>query len=465
MILIDEILKVEGCLKKPEKFICKQYKKVRINSLEVKKGDIFFAIKGETNDGHKYIEDVVKRKAGLIFVNKNWYNTNKNKYKNNVFYVVNNTANALGELAHHHKNRMNIPIFGIAGSNGKTTTKDIISNVLSNKFNVLKTEGNYNNHIGLPLTLLNIQDKHNFCVVELGSNHFKELEYLCKIAEPDFGLVTNIGKEHLEFFKNLKGVAKEEFTLYDYVGREGSVCFYNLDDKYIKNYKETHKYKSFTYSYEYDSNVKGNYAGYNSKFSPRIEYKYGGKKYITETNTFGKHSFYNGLAAIAVGLYFSISPNQISSTLNNLKCISQKRMEYEEYSGIKIINDTYNSNPSSVKLGLETIKEFNTNGKKHIVISDMLEMGNKSAKEHYEIGKLIKKMNFDFVYSYGPMSYYIFKGCKGLKNNYYFETKEDLTEFVKHNIIKGDIAYFKGSRGMNMEDVINSVFKIKNQKR
>ncbi len=461
MILIDDILKVDGSLKNHKNTICKKYNRVNINSLEVKNGEIFFALKGETNDGHKYIDDVIRRKAGLIFVNINWYNKNKNKYKTDVFYVVKNTTIALGELAHHHKNRMNIPILGVAGSNGKTTTKDIISSVLSNKFNVLKTEGNFNNHIGLPLTLLNIQDKHNFCVTELGSNHFKELDYLCKIAEPDFGLITNIGKEHLEFFKNIKGVAKEEFTLYDYVGNNGSMCFYNLDDEIIRNYKDTHNHKSFTYSYKYSSDVKGYNSGYDNKFSPLIEYKYKGKKFNVRVNTFGKHSFYNGLAAIAVGLYFGVSPKQISNTLNNLKSISQKRMEYFEYSGIKVINDTYNSNPCSVKLGLETVKEFFTKGKKHIVISDMLEMGSNSVKEHYEIGKLINLHKFDFVYTYGQMSYHTFKGCKGINNNFYFDNKEDLTEFVKLNIANGDIVYFKGSRGMNMEEVVNKVFKNK----
>ena len=172
-----------------------------INSVEVKKGNIFFAIKGENTDAHKYIAEVIRKKASLIFVNQSWYRTNKDKFKKQSFYIVKDTILALGELASEYKERMNIPLLGIAGSNGKTSTKDIISEVLSNKFNVLKTNGNLNNHIGLPLTLLNIQDKHNFCVVELGSNHFNELDYLCRISKPDFGIVTNIGKEHLEFFE------------------------------------------------------------------------------------------------------------------------------------------------------------------------------------------------------------------------------------------------------------------------
>lgn len=459
MILFNDILKVKGEVRSSFNLPLKKYNNVCINSLQVKKGDIFFAIKGEVNDGHKYIDEVIKRSAGLIFVNNKWYKTNKDKYKRNIFYVVKDTTIALGELAYNYKRRMNIPLLGVAGSNGKTSTKDIIHKVLSNKFNVIKTEGNYNNHIGLPLTLLNIKNKHNFCVAELGSNHFNELEYLCKIAEPDFGLVTNVGKEHMEFFKTLKGVAKEEFTLYDYVTQNGSTCFYNLDDTFINNYYKNHKIKSFTYSYKYVSNVKGINKGYNKNFNPIIEYQYNGGKHKTHINTFGKHSFYNGLSSIAVGLYFGVAPIQISKALKSLDGISQKRMETNDYSGVKVINDTYNSNPNSVTLGLETMYEYKINGKKHIIISDMLEMGDNSREEHYKLGKIIKKMKFDFVYTYGPMSYNIFEGAKGLKNNFYFENKEILSEFVKLNVKSGDVAYFKGSRGMKIEEVVENIFK------
>lgn len=458
MIIKEDILKVKGNLISSGKNLSLKYNAVSINSAEVKRGNIFFAIKGENTDAHKYIDEVIKRKAGLVFVNRKWYRANKDKYKNIVFYVVEDTIKALGELANVYKKRMNIPLLGIAGSNGKTSTKDIISEVLSKKFNVLKTKGNLNNHIGLPLTLLSIRDEHNFCIAELGSNHFGELEYLCKISEPDFGLVTNIGKEHLEYFKTIKGVAKEEFTLYDYVRENGSCCFYNLDDEYINAYYKKFRKESYTYSYRYKSDVKGYNDGYDKNYKPRIIFEYNNKKHRATVNTFGKHSIYNGLAAISAGLYFGISPKNICEALSKLNCISQKRMEVQDYSGIKVINDTYNSNPNSVKLGLETLLEYKTKGKKHIVISDMLEMGSNADKEHFEIGKCISRMKFDSLYSYGKHSFNIFKGAKNLKNNFYFEAKEDLSGFLKLNIRKGDIIYFKGSRGMKVEEIIQNVF-------
>lgn len=458
MILKEDILKVKGDLITSGKKMPLMYSAVSINSAEIKRGNIFIALKGENTDAHKFIDDVINKKAGIIIINENWYRINKDKYKTQSFFIVKDTTKALGELAYVYKERMNIPLLGIAGSNGKTSTKDIISEVLSNKFNIVKTRGNLNNHIGLPLTLLSIKDEHNFCVLELGSNHFNELDYLCEISKPDFGLVTNIGKEHLEYFKTIKGVAKEEFTLYDYVRKNGSGCFYNLDDVYIRSYYKKGEKNSYTYSYLYKSDVKGSKGGYDKYYRPRIEFSYDGKKYTATVNTFGKHSFYNGLSAIAVGLYFGISPKDICKTLSKMQGVSQKRMEIHDYSGIKVINDTYNSNPNSVQLGLETLLEYPSEGKKHVVISDMLEMGSSSEKEHYEIGKSISRMKFDFLYSYGKHSYNIFKGAKNLKNNFYFESKEDLTEFVKLNIRKGDVIYFKGSRGMKVEEVIQNLF-------
>ena len=460
MITKQEILKLKCELVQNSK-VPDSFDNVSIDSRNVNGNSIFIAIKGETTDGHNYIDKVVKAKVRLIFVNKKWYTKNKSKYPKQNFVVVADTIKTLGQLALIHRDRMNIPVFAVAGSNGKTSTKDIIAEVLAQKFNIIKTEGNFNNHIGLPLTLLRIEDHHNFCIAELGSNHFNELEYLCNIAKPDFALVTNIGKEHLEFFKDLKGVAKEEFQAYDYVSKNGSVCFYNLDDIIIKKYYSNHKDNSFSYSYGYKSDVKGKMEGFDKDFRPKLSFSYDRKNYKTFINTFGKHSYFNGLSAIAVGIYFGIQPSVISIALKNVSNISSKRMEFKEYRGIKVINDAYNSNPDSVKLGLETMKDFKSKGRKHIILSDMLEMGKASKSEHTEIGSLLKKMNFDFNYFYGEMSFNTFKGSKGLKNSFYFDSKQDLAMFLKSNIKDGDILYVKGSRGMKMEEVIENVFTNK----
>ncbi|MDQ3193795.1 MAG: Mur ligase family protein, partial [Bacteroidota bacterium] len=255
MLRCDDLISVNHIEKVNFQKLKRQgFKAVSIDSRSISKDEIFFGIKGERTDGHKYINEIFKKGIDLAVVNQDWFEQNRNKYKNKILLVVKDTTLALGEFAKIHKNNFSIPVLCIGGSNGKTTTKDLTAAVLSQKYNLLKTEGNHNNHIGLPLTLLRLNDKHDFCVLETGSNHFNEIKYLCGIAEPDFGLITNIGKEHLEFFKNIKGVAKAEFELYDYlIKKTNGVLFLNLDDKFIKNYSEgINDEKKFSYSYQHN---------------------------------------------------------------------------------------------------------------------------------------------------------------------------------------------------------------------
>lgn len=458
MISVKSILRLDCKHVNFDKVTVKNFFGVSIDSRKIRKGVLFFAIKGENTDGHNYIADVFKKGATAAVVNENWYLKNKNKFKNNTFAVVKDTSLSLGELAKIHLKKFTIPVLFIGGSNGKTTTKDLIAEVLSRGYNVLKNEGNLNNHLGLPLTVLELDSYHNMCVLEAGSNHFGEIEYLCKIGTPGFGIVTNIGREHLEFFKNIYGVAKEEFSLFDYLKKTDGKCFVNLDDDYIRKYHSENKpLNSFTYSYKYKSDVKAKFIKYTENFEPVIEIIYGDDKITAKINTFGKHSVFNALAAAAVGLNFGISLKEIKYALENFKQASSKRMEVGRYRGILIINDSYNSNPDSVKLGLETLKEYKSGNSIHLVIADMLELGKSSRKEHYEIGKLINNMKFDNLYTYGIESKNIFIGAKGIRNNFYFDSKDSLSEYLTAAANEGDVIYFKGSRGMKLEEVIEKI--------
>lgn len=441
-----------------EKIKIKNFKGVSIDSRSVKKNEIFFAITGERTDGHKYINDVFKKGIRLAVVNQKWFKKNKKRFSN-AMIAVEDTTLALGEFAKIHKNNFKVPVLCIAGSNGKTTTKDLTASVLSQKYNVLKTEGNFNNHIGLPLTLLRLSEEHSFCVLEVGCNHYGELKYLCGIAEPDFGLVTNIGKEHLEFFKDLSGVAKAEFELFDYLNEKPHTkLFLNYDDKFIRNYSGRVKNeKKFSYSYKHNTDVQGRFTDYDKNFEPCIEIEYKSKKTEMSIATYGKHSIYNGLAAAAAGLYFEVSRSRIKSSLQNFKQSSSKRMEVVKINGLTIINDTYNSNPESVMMGIETLMEFKTNGEKFAVLADMLELGRSSKDEHSLIGKFAVKNGVKNLFTYGPESYNTFYNAKKVKNNFHFEKKEDLIKMLKKSISKNDVIYVKGSRGMKMEDVVNAL--------
>lgn len=431
---------------------------VAIDSRAIRKDEIFIAIKGENTDGHLYLADVFKNGCKLVVVNSALFTGLREKFKNKNFVVVKDTTKYLGELAKNYLANNRVPVLCVAGSNGKTTTKDLVAEVLSKRYNVLKTTGNLNNHIGLPLTILKLNKSHNFCVFEIGSNHFGELEYLCNICKPDFGLVTNIGKEHLEFFINLKGVAKAEFELYDYLKKNNGVCFLNLDDRFISDYSKKIKQENrFTYSFNSKADVKGKFVEFNKNFQPVINVKYKNKEFTTSVNTFGLHSIFNGLAAVSTGLYFDIKVSDIKNALQKFSASSSKRMEVTGYKGVTIVNDAYNSNPDSVKLGLETIKKYKTGGKKYIVLGDMLELGKSSKKEHSEIGKLISDMKFENLYTYGPESYNTHRTAKGVKNNFYFTDKQVIGDLLKNDLKKGDIVYVKGSRGMKMEDVIKII--------
>lgn len=453
MLKVEDFERLSGSkIWNTEKIAKTNFKGVAIDSRIVKKDELFIAIKGENTDGHKYLRDVFKRGVKAALVQKKFFNRLKQEFPGKTFVVVPDTTKALGELAKNHKQKTNPVVFCIGGSNGKTTTKDLVAAVLSQKYNVLKTEGNFNNHIGLPLTLLRLKKTHNFCVLEVGCSHFGEIHYLCEIAEPHFGMITNIGKEHLEFFKDERGVAKAEFELYDYLKNNDKVCFFNIDDKYIKQYSRKTKEK-FTYGYTNSPDVKGKFKGYNSNFEPVIMIN----NLELKISTFGKHSVFNGLAAAAAGLYFGVAPSKIKKTLSSFKQASSKRMEVTKHNGVIYINDAYNSNPDSVKMGLETLKEHKTKADKHVVLADMLELGKTSKKEHSDIGRLAASMGFKNLYTYGKESYNTFKAAKKIKKNFYFENKEDMASVLKSVIKKGDVVYLKGSRGMKMEEVFNQL--------
>jgi UDP-N-acetylmuramoyl-tripeptide--D-alanyl-D-alanine ligase len=468
MIFFKEILKLKNSYPVNSGHLSsKQFNKICIDSRNIKPKDLFIAIRGDNKDGHNFLSDVFKKGVRLAVVEENWFRKNKDKFLNKPFVIIKDTIKALGEIAENHRLKFNIPVVCVGGSNGKTSTKDLISAVLSKKYNILKTEGNLNNHIGLPLTLLNLNKNHEMCVLEAGSNHFGEIRYLCEIARPSFGLITNIQKEHLEFFKDLKGVAKAEFELFDYLlsKPKENLIFANYDDTYIRNYLVKNRTgKSLTYSFNFKTDLTGKFIRFTETFEPVIKISYKNKNVETKISTFGKHSIFNGLSASAVGLFFGVSFQDIKSALSGFKQASSKRMEVIVRAKKTFINDTYNSNPDSVKIGLETLKEYKTKNAKHIVLGDMLELGKASEKEHFKIGELVKKMKFENIYTYGKESYNTFLGARGVDNNYYFNEKEDLSEFLTKILKPDDVVYLKGSRGMQMEDVLYNVLKTGKEK-
>jgi UDP-N-acetylmuramoyl-tripeptide--D-alanyl-D-alanine ligase len=430
---------------------------VSTDSRAVKKNDLFFALKGEKFDAHDFIDSVVKAEAVAIVVHREWSLKNEKYFRTFpcLFVIVNDTTVAFGELARIYRRKFDIPVIAIGGSNGKTTTKEMVNAVLRTKYDVLSTEGNLNNHIGVPQTLFRLTSKHDVAVVEIGTNHFGELKYLSEIVEPTHGLITNIGKEHLEFFGDEDGVAKEELELFNYLNSHRAVAFVNSDDRYLEEGAAKLK-KQVSYGMFSKADVRAKKIMTNEIGQSGFEIAWQKKNisFNVMLGVPGLHNVTNALAASAVGLKLRVKPKKIAKALREFSSAS-KRMEVLSNNGIIILNDTYNSNPDSVIVALKTLSTFNTRGKKIVVLGDMRELGDTSKREHTNIGVEVSEMKFDHLFTFGPFSKYTSEAF-GVSAKH-FESKEELSKELKIMLKQGDVVLVKGSRGMKMEEVVNQL--------
>ncbi len=428
---------------------------VSTDSRAVRKNDLFFALKGEKFDGHGFIDSVVKSEAAAIVVHREWAQKNDIYFRTFpcTFVIVNDTTIAFGELARIYRRKFDIPVIAIGGSNGKTTTKEMVNAVLRTKYDVLSTEGNLNNHIGVPQTLFRLTPKHDAAVIELGTNHFGELKYLCDIAEPTHGLITNIGKEHLEFFGDEDGVAQEEKAMFEFLDENGGTAFVNCDDKFLvddcKGLKRSMCYGTLSKADVRAKKIETNELG-QSRFD--VVWQKKSISFSVKLSVPGMHNVTNAVAASTVGLKFKVKPKKIADALRKFSSAS-KRMEVLSHGGIIILNDTYNSNPDSVIVALKTLKSFTTSGKKVVVLGDMRELGDASKREHTNIGVVASEMKFDRLFTFGPFSKYT---CEAFGTTAkHFESKDELSAELKKILTHGDVVLIKGSRGMTMDDVVN----------
>ena len=425
---------------------------ISTDSRTTRRGDIFFAIKGEKFDGHEFLRKVFDAGALCAVVDREEV---RDEFKSCSMIVVEDTTKALGKLAAIYRRKFDIPFIAVAGSNGKTSTKDMIARVLSKKYRVLKTKGNLNNHIGVPQTLFKLQQKHEIAVVEIGTNHFGELSYLCGILQPTHGIITNLGREHLEFFDNLRGVARAEGELFDALGTDG-VGFVNLDSRGLA-VKANHLRKKITFGISTkNARVRGTVQNFDARARAILAVKPRNKSsFIVKLSAPGKHVSENALAAATVGLSFGISQKQITQALETFRP-SDKRMEVLRVRGVTIINDTYNANPDSMISALETLRAMKSSGKKIAILADMLELGARSEQEHRTLGKSMSGFNVDYLLTYGVQTKYLHEKAK-LPIKFHYDQKNILSEYATELAGRGDIILVKGSRGMKMEDVVTFI--------
>ncbi len=419
-----------------------------IDSRSVKRGEAFLAIKGDKFDGHDFISDVIKKGVSCIITQKD------EKIEGVVFIKVKDTVKALGDIARFNRVRFNnIPVIAVTGSNGKTTVKDMIAWVLSNKFKVLKNEGTKNNHIGLPLALLKLDRSYDAVVLEIGTNHFGEVEYLSGIARANIAVITNIGPSHLEYFKNLAGVFREKQVLLSRLNKP-AIAVLNSDDKFLRREVIKRSKKPFVISVGI-RNKSDFFASGIKCVSGKTGFTIN-RRFKFALNVLGYYNIYNSLLAIAVARIFGLGYAEISSRLSKFKP-PKSRLNFIEIKGIRFIDDTYNSNPLSMKQALDLLKSFPVKGRKIIVMGDMLELGSASPALH---AKTIKDaLSFsDTLIGVGALTESCLDKRVNSKNIFACKTSSEAREvlFNKVGVNSSDLVLVKGSRGMKMEEV----FKI-----
>ena len=409
----------------------RQHFLVDTDTRNIRENTLFFALKGDNFNGNSFAEEALKLGASFAIVDEKVYQTNEN------VILVNNVLETLQQLANYHRRQLKIPIIGLTGSNGKTTTKELIHVVLNKKYNTQATKGNLNNHIGVPLTLLSMTDKTELGVVEMGANHQKEIAFLCTISEPNFGYITNFGKAHLEGFGGIEGVIKGKSELYTFLKENNKTAFVNPDDEIqVKKTQEinTINFKVDALEFlEADSFVK---LSYNDK--------------IIQSNLVGAYNYSNIAAAITIGNYLKVSDIDIKEALESY-VPKNNRSQIIETKNNEIILDAYNANPSSMKVALENFESITTTTTKVVILGDMFELGDDSLQEHQAIVDLTISLNFDSVYFVGEN----FNRIKTGKHQ--FKTYENLEDYIKKNPLENKSILIKGSRGMRLERILEII--------
>lgn len=428
---------------------------VSTDSRTIEPGNIFVALRGEKYDGHQFVDEVFRKGAAAVLVDENWRKANNpsTQLPVNTLAIVPDTTNAFGELANMYRRKFSIPVLAVGGSNGKTTTKEMISAVLRTTYNVLSTEGNLNNHIGVPKMLFRLTARHDIAVLELGTNHFGELKYLCDIAEPTHALLTNVGREHLEYFGDEAGVAREETELFRSLPPKG-FAFVNADDAHLLKAGAKIR-RTAKYGLSRKAGVRALNVRLDERGCSAFDLSVKGKKNSIHLSTPGLHNVSNALAAATVGLTFKVPKKKVISALESFTG-ANKRMEIIKRNSVTILNDTYNANPDSVLAALKTLKSMKIDGKKIVVLADMLELGARAEHEHAKLGLAVSDLEFEYLLTFGPLSRFTHEASK-LAFAEYFDSKEALTASLKSLIAPGDAVLVKGSRGMKMEEVVEKI--------
>lgn len=403
------------------------------------KESLFFALKGQNFNGNKFVGQALdKGVAYAIIDDKEYYSGEKT-------ILVDDVLECLQKLAAYHRSKTKIPVIGITGSNGKTTTKELVHAVLSEKYKTFATQGNLNNHIGVPLSILQITPEHEIAVIEMGANHIGEIHDLCQISQPDYGLITNIGKAHLEGFGNYENVIKAKTELYRDIENRGGLVFINNNNNTLKI--NAQNIRQYSYGTNQSADIHTTFIVAN----PYVKLYWENKKIIIQSKLIGKYNFENILSAMAVGDYFKVEPGQIRHAIEEY-FPQNARSEFINKKTNTVILDAYNANPTSMIAALENFNLMQSVNKV-VMLGDMLELGLYKEAEHARIIEFLINSNYNKVYLVGS----IFSSVTTRSDFKTFRTSIELRDFLKAHPVRDALVLVKGSRGTQMEHVVETL--------
>ncbi|GAE26622.1 UDP-N-acetylmuramoylalanyl-D-glutamyl-2,6-diaminopimelate-D-alanyl-D-alanine ligase [Halalkalibacter wakoensis JCM 9140] len=426
---------------------------VSTDTRTIQNGNLYIPLVGENFNGHDFVGAAIENGA----VGALWQKNQPNPPSNIPLIYVEDTLLALQELAKNYLGSTSAKVVGITGSNGKTTTKDMVTSVLATTYKVQKTEGNYNNHIGLPLTILRLEEDTEIAVLEMGMSGRGEIELLSTIAKPDAAIITNIGESHLQDLGSREGISEAKFEITTGLLEDGSLVIHG-DEPLLTEKGGNAPFRVVTFG---SSTENDYYPVQIEQKSDGTYFKINGKE---DTEFFipvlGKHNINNALSAVAIAQLFDVSIPNIKKGLEQIKLTGMRTELIEGKDGVAIINDAYNASPTSMRAAIILLQDLKDYSRKMVVLGDMLELGENEETFHYEVGKGIDKTKIDYVFTFGALAKQIAEGAKvnfPEDQVFAFEDKQDLITKVKETVRGGDIVLVKGSRGMKLEEVVTAL--------
>lgn len=443
---IKEIGRAVGAAIEDETII----REIETDSRRMTPGCLFVALRGENFDGHQYVDAAFQKGAAYALVDHG----NREDAR---LVFCDDTEQGFLDIAGWYRDRFSMKVVGVTGSVGKTTTKEMIASVLQAQFKTLKNEGNLNNKVGLPKTLLRLDESYEAAVLEMGMNHFGEISDLTRRAKPDVAVITNIGVSHIEFLGSREGILKAKMEIRDGM-KEGSPLILCGDDDLLRTFQDE-RFDIRTYGIENKAAdaVAAQIEESNGQTSFVICYD--NKEIPAKIPTFGRHNVYNALAAYLVGKEFGMDDRVIVEALGRY-VPSGMRQRVVEHHGFTVVEDCYNCSPDSLKAAMTAFGAMKCSGKKYMIVGDMLELGSHAQKAHYESGAFAAKQAIDALYCCGELSKNTWQGAvDGQKTAYHFDTKEELLKALMPEIQPGDVLWFKASHSVHLEDIIKEIYK------